>query len=203
MAMIFVKIPKGCLKAQLGNVSAATLAKINAWLTSRGKPTIAVGDDNPLFTKLLEYGLEGVEWKIPNGPATTLATSGPYYEEDFWSEAEVKFLVDLEGDVTGWPCWFPIPAANLNDPVPAEFPNRTWVGATDPENPVVVDHTWTTWYDGMPGHDPVELPAGSGTYYCSAADTWNQGRPIDASVWRAAGLNPITASEYIALQPTE
>ena len=202
MARIHVAIPNGLLQFTLGNVSAGTLAKVNQWHTNRGGTAVSPGDDNPLFVKLLEYGLEGVVWKKGSGGAQTLAVAGPFRDAEFWSIGEAKFIVGLEGDVRGLPCWFPIAAANLNDEIPAEFPNRTWEdGSIDPENPVTTVHTWNTWYDGMPGHDPVELPDGGGTYYCSAANTWNRGRPIDASVWVAAGLNPIGVEAFKDLQP--
>lgn len=109
----------------------------------------------------------------------------------------VQMLVSENCEVYGYPVYFEV--ADKTAEVPTNFPNRTYFveNEEDPENPTETVRTWETWYNGMPGHSPVEI---DGKFYCSSANTWNMGQPIPASLW--GGLNIVSLSQFAALQPT-
>lgn len=91
---------------------------------------------------------------------------------------KVQLLLSKGCEITGYPIYFDV--ADIEAEVPENFPNRTYTEESEDSEPVVKVHTWKTWYNGMPGHDPIPHENG---FYCSSANTWNKGAPLPASFW--------------------
>lgn len=193
---VVIKIPTWATFARIPSGAPTTpLAALNIALGT----ALIEGDTNPVWYDLQDLDLGG-------GPLTRgsnlsdLATVTPIENKAFLTIGHCQLAVSVGGDVEGYPVYFAI--ADIDTDVPAGWPNREWTDATDEENPVQVVHTWRTWYDGMPGHDPY-FSSTDNTYYCSSANTWDRGEPMLASVWAFSGLTIKNQAEFVALRDAE
>lgn len=169
---------------------AAGLAALNAALGT----SLAIGDSNPVWADLQDLDLGGGPL-VRGAGLLDLAEVTPLENLSFLSLPQVQLAVVVGGDVLGMPVYFVV--ADKTAEVPASFPNRTYFveDPEDPENPTETVHTWETYYDGMPGHDPIEI---DGAFWCSSANTWNLGQPLPASAWALSGLTVKMVSELPA-----
>jgi hypothetical protein len=158
------------------------------------------GDPNPFFQIVDAVEREGGDLKVGNSPLE-MAEASPIVRKEWLQIGYCFALVYTGGDAIGFPVYFVVD--DLTVEVPETFPNRTYTVLADPEDPesesTEVVHTWESWYQGpQPFSPPVEI---DGTYYCVNANTWDRGKPLDASVWVMGGVDAITVDQYQSLLP--
>lgn len=196
----YLKLPTGLTFSDIREgLPSQSLPALNEFLAAIGQPAVSVGDNNPLVLRLNDFDMGGAAFLRGNamddpafcGPIANIAHIPGFY---------IELMVEVGGDLLSYPCDFEItdPAAE----VPATFPNRTFEQPDDLNDPesstTTVVHTWQTWgAETRPDLLPEQI---DGKWYRSNKNPYQSdngfytgvGIPLDASVWVAAGLSPVT-----------
>lgn len=191
---MYIEIPTGFTFSDLRTGVEPWLTTFNLWLTKNGLPGTAVGAQNPLILKLNDFDLGGAHWVRSESMSDPARCQGIQNISHF-PLTYVDLVVGIGGDIFEMPVFFEFDSEDdLDDEVPAKFPDRTYTELADPEDPesgVTKTHTWRTWY---PRHEPKEH---GGKWYKSSE---TNEKAIPASCWadeRASGaLTVKTVAEY-------
>lgn len=168
-----------------------TQEQINALNNASGL-SLSIGDANPFWGRLVDIALGGGSFTRGD----EYAFSSEITKTNDITIDEIKLICAIGGEVYGLNVYFIVD--DLDVEIPVSFPNRiSYNWDEDTQETISISHTWRTWYSNMPGHNPNDTPEGEeiqpvdGVYKCSSANTWNSGRPIDASCWAFTNLEVI------------
>lgn len=181
----------------LSTLSAEAVATINAVHTALGRPTVTEADQNPYIMALNDLDMGGAPFTRDYEPG--MAICGPIENLAYLGLDYVTLIVTFGGEIEALPVFFELTEAELDQPVPAAFPERTYVDAEAQEGAQEQEHTWRTWGVSGASHAPVEY---GGKWYRSV-NYGASGTPLRASQWvgyRNGGGIVKTLAEYQAIQ---
>lgn len=153
----------------------------------------SMGGDDTMFGLTLVTATRGIF--VEDFGSNQVAVKG-LTDYSLLSKTKVGLLLSKGCDVFGYDAFFELTEEQLDEPVPASFPNRT-VSTRDPQDPqaepVVTVKTWAEW-----GDPATEI---DGKWYKSNQDRDNLGIQLPASLWMNAGVPVLDPIEWRALRP--
>lgn len=189
-----IELPTGLTFPTIqAGLDAEQLDGLNSWLTSKGMPTVSVGDANPFFLELMNFPAGGAPFD-KSAAMNGLTKCGPITNTGHFKTLYLDLITEIKGDIYDFPVFFEFTdESDLDNEVPATFPNRTYqeVDPDDAEQTIEQTHTWRTWEST---HAITEL---GGKWYKSS-ETSQEAIPVSA--WIESGLTYKTVGEYRDLQ---
>lgn len=177
----------------LSTLSQEAVDIINPVHTAIGRPTVTTADTNPYVLLLNDLDMGGAPFTRDAEPG--MAYCGPVVNLAYLSPSYAALIAAFGGDIEAMSVFFELTEAQLAEPVPDTFPERTYLD----EQLVEQTHTWNTWGVFGESHKPVQY----GTNWYRSVNYGAAGTPLNASHWVGylnAGGAVKTLAEYQAIQ---